>query len=660
MSRRLTAALAALPLALTLAIPQAEALPPEATSFDATIQLDGTTPQQLPRARQTRSTTTKAVTVDLIGRDGKPGIRPSEAVITDLDHPTGFYFAEPGEVLDLPPGRYAAAATIYSPIPGQWMPALTTVASPEFRVDTARHLTLDARPGQPVTLQVDRPDAQIIDQRLGVRLNNSNGTHYSLTAGGNSQLYAVPTDSPQLDWYLQAQVEKPQGSLTVTAPDRFKVPVEWALEQPRLAGRHDLAMIDVGHALPTDLRGKDLRGKLAVFTLSPAEADQYGVRVQALAKAGAKAAVLYLTEILKFSTKDGTALPVLLSIGPEGSRLARTGARVSIEGIDASPYHYELAFPHRGGIPHGRNYHPANRDLAAVHTSFHALGNDRWASANTYPVLGDLEMHDFSPSSLAGTTQTQYFSPAPITWSRSWRSGQQVFRPQDTTFTKGHSTEHWAKAVLAPSLPTQTPDGQPPATRTADTLRINIPLRSDSAGNSGFVGEDNSSFGDQGETRLYADGRLLGRTDTPGLGTFQVPAKPTTYRLVTEVTRTLPELPLSNKVIADWTFHSAGGQSKLPLPTIGFDPKLDLQNSAPAGRAFTFPVTSSDTLTSVEASYDNGATWHTAVLRKNGSAWSATVTHPKTAGFVSLRAEAKDAQGNKAVISVLQAYRLTH
>ena len=492
-----------------------------------------------------------------------------------------------------------------------------------------------------------------------MRLNNINGTHYSITAGGDSQLYAVPSDSLQLDWYLQAQVEKPQGSLTVTAPDRFKVPVEWTLEQPRLSGRHDLAMVDVGHALPTDLRGKDLRGKLAVFTLSPAEADQYGARVQALAGAGAKAAVLYLTEILKFSAKEGAALPVLRSIGPEGRRLAHTGARVTIEGIDASPYQYDLVFPHRGGIPHGRNYHPVDRDLAAVHTSFHALGNDREASANTYPVLGDLEMHDFSPSSLAGTTQTQYFSPAPITWSRSWRSGQQVFRPQDTIFAKGHSTEHWAKAVLAPSLPTQTSDGQPPATRTADTLRINIPLRSDSAGNSGYVGEDNSSFGDQGETRLYADGRLLGRTDTPGLGTFQVPAKPTTYRLTTEVTRTVPELPLSSKVVADWTFRSAAGQSKLPMPTVGFDPQLDLQNSTPAGRAFTFPVTSSDTLKSVEASYDNGATWYAASLRKNGAAWSATVQHPRTGTFVSLRAEAKDAQGNKAVITVLQAYRLT-
>lgn len=139
-----------------------------------------------------------------------------------------------------------------------------------------------------------------------------------------------------------------------------------------------------------------------------------------------------------------------------------------------------------------------------------------------------------------------------------------------------------------------------------------------------------------------------------------MPAEPTTYRLATEVTRTLPELPLSNKVIADWTFHSAAGQSELPLPTIAFDPRLDLQNSAPAGRAFTFPVTSSDMLTSVEASYDNGATWHTAALRKNGSAWSATVTHPKTGSFVSLRAEAKDAQGNKALITVLQAYRLSH
>jgi hypothetical protein len=647
MPRRLIAALAALALTTPLiAFTPASSAPTRTTSFDANIQLDGTTPP-IPRAPKKRSTG-KAVTVQLIGRDGKTGISPSTAVITNLDGPAGWYFAGPGDVLDLPSGRYAAAATIYTPIPGQWRPSLTTVGISEFRVDAARQVTLDARPGRPVTLEVDRPDAQIVDQRLGIRLNG-NGTDFTLTAGGHSDLYAVPNSSPRFDWFFQSQSERPQASLTVTAPATFKVPVEWTLEQPRLSGRHDLTMIDVGHALPADLISKDLHGKLAVFTLDPAEAGQYGVRVQALAAAGAQAAVLYLTEMLRFSPQEGDTLPVLLSLGPEGSRLARTGTRVTIEGTEASPYQYNLAFAHRSGIPAGQSYRPTDRDLAAVHSSFHALSNDRGASANTSAALDDLQMQDFGAISLSGTVQVQYFSPTPITWSRSWRSGRQVFRAGDTRLAKGCSTVHWGKSVL----------GLPPATRTGDTLRFNIPLRSDSAGHGGYVGPDNDSFGDQGQTRLYADGRLLGRTDTPGLGTFEVPAKPTKYRLVTDVTRTLPELPLSNKVIADWTFRSTAGQSKLPLPTVGFDPQLDLQNSTPAGRTFTFPATSSDTLESVEASYDNGATWHAAALRKSSSAWSATVQHPRTATFVSLRATAKDARGNKAVITVLQAYRLS-
>jgi len=609
---------------------------------------------------------THAVKIDMIGRNGKAAISPSETVIADLEDPEAWYFARPGETLQLPAGRYAAIAAVYSVFPGQFRPAMTSVAEPTFQVDAARTLTLDARPGQRVKLEVEQPDAQILEQRAGLRISH-NGSHFSLTAGGNSELYAVPTAGthPHLDSYLRVQLEKPQASLTATAPERLRVPVEWVLEEPRLAGRHELEVVDVGHALPAEIKAKDLRGKLAVFTLSPAEADRYGVRVQALADAGARAAALYLTAMLKISARDGKAIPVLLSLGNEGSGLARA-TRAVVEGIAASPYHYELAFAHSGGIAPGMTYRPANRELARVQAGYYSLGAERVGYANIGARQNDLEMFDFPSRILTGTRQTRYFSPQSITWSRVLRTGYQAFRPADSTYARGRADEHWGKAVLAPSLLGLDRDGLPLASREGDAITVQLPLRSDSDGNLGFVGEDDSSSGDTGDTELFADGRLVSRSGEPGRGTFKVPATASTLRLTSEVTRTLPQWPLSSKVTAEWTFH-ASRTGVLPLLTIGFDPAVDLQNSAPAGGPFTFPVTvhrqpgstgGPATLRSVEISYDDGVTWKRAKLHRTPTGWTATVSHPSGALFASLRATAHDAHGNNFTTTITHAYHL--
>jgi hypothetical protein len=90
-------------------------------------------------------------------------------------------------------------------------------------------------------------------------------------------------------------------------------------------------------------------------------------------------------------------------------------------------------------------------------------------------------------------------------------------------------------------------------------------------------------------------------------------------------------------------------------------------NVAPAGKAFSIPVTvgrTSDssarpnrTLTA-EFSTDDGRTWQPATVRGSGDRRTVQVTNPAGPGFVSLRANATDAAGNTAAVTVLRAYEV--
>ena len=58
----------------------------------------------------------------------------------------------------------------------------------------------------------------------------------------------------------------------------------------------------------------------------------------------------------------------------------------------------------------------------------------------------------------------------------------------------------------------------------------------------------------------------------------------------------------------------------------------------------------------VQVSYDDGATWQPAGLRRSGGGWSATVTHPAGTGHVALRAQATDGRGSTVQQTIIRAY----
>ncbi|MEV4161951.1 hypothetical protein [Nonomuraea dietziae] len=250
-------------------------------------------------------------------------------------------------------------------------------------------------------------------------------------------------------------------------------------------------------------------------------------------------------------------------------------------------------------------------------------------------------------------------------WLRFFRErgpegGETVLESPLTGYTPALTyRESWNRGVFSPALvpADEYSDG---LTRTGDVIRANVPMYGDGAGHAGWAATTRA------RTALYRDGELFAEHPAVGGKGFRVPPGAADYRLVVETERGAPAA-LSTRTSTAWTFRSehAEGDDPLPLPVsvVRFSPALDARNTARSGGIYRIPVRVERQRGStvgevrdltVEVSFDDGATWNPAQIRKG----RVTVRHPAAAGFVSLRARAADAAGNTVEQTVIRAYRI--
>lgn len=113
---------------------------------------------------------------------------------------------------------------------------------------------------------------------------------------------------------------------------------------------------------------------------------------------------------------------------------------------------------------------------------------------------------------------------------------------------------------------------------------------------------------------------------------------------------------MSTHVTADWTFTDPAAAAH--LPAVRMAPALDAAGTAPAGQAFTIPMTADATAVTLEVSYDDGTTWQPATVTRTGTGtFSAAVEDPATPGYASVKVHATG--GTAAVTeTVVHAYRI--
>ncbi|MCD2469116.1 S8 family peptidase [Streptomyces sp. MBT42] len=613
------------------------------------------------------------VTLKVLDRDGKPTRGIAAITDTSLDKavlPETYPVGEDGTVvLRVPRGEHSFIAEIshYSP---DWsmLHEYTYGAQPGTLIDSDRTFTFDGSRASRVTMATPRP-SETNRLRVGIASSPSSRVlvhNREVWLGGETAVYSVPS--------------------ATTDPALFESRVGWSLSAPALSARlagHGGRALDVSYfqgwtgsarfdgnrTLRVARPGEDVRGKLALVKRDSGTTTY--AQVDAAADAGALAVLVYNDTpggwlAGNWGQKE-TRIPAMTVSGTEGERLlALTGARITFSGTAVSPYAYELLTYRAGGIPADQRHRVRTGELATVDSRFHGTtaGAEAGYSRLTHSPMQTVANFAFGRMPLQRTL-TEYVTTGVRTYEAMklgpvWTAGGtwQVTAP--TTFTPGQQVRRdWNKAVVRTALPSSLDQA---AAREGAVAGITAAGLLDSGQGQWAVVRNGT---DKELTTVYRDGTLLGTAPAAAVA-FPVVPERAEYRVVTDVQRDEAGWNTSTKVRTDWRFHSAQGEGRTLLPVLSVDYRLgtDLANSARARsrtsvdlgvrhpKGLAGPAVTGVTLW---ASYDDGASWRQIRLdgRLNG-----TIDNPATAGFVSLRVTATDADGNSVDQTVTRAYQV--
>ncbi|MFE9834628.1 S8 family serine peptidase [Streptomyces sp. NPDC005551] len=544
------------------------------------------------------------------------------------------------------------------------------LAAPGITLDRDREVTLDGRALQEIDAKVDR---RTETRQLLMEYDRS---------GGGSDLFGAVQVPVTYDSVFAA----PTGKVTEGG---FEYRTVWRLGKPLLAvegigeavvqpggtlteGRSRLPLVDAGTFEGGVLTG--VRGKAVLVR----KADGTEPAALAAAAQDAGAAALFVTDDAPgrlsawFGTDDNADRPLqIATVNAADAARLRAAGRVDMTGTRNTPYVYDLSEGHRGAVPRGDlTYAPGRSELAVLDTRFHAVkpadgGEFRYSLTDTFPVgIGFRERIDLPAERTdyvsTATGQRWHESVTMADGALEERSG--VLRYRGGT----HTVLDWFKPVWHPWLGTGLGWGQQ---RAGNRLQFNTPGWGDS-------GPDHTGFGDawsEGNgmtqvTEVHQDGVLVDRRTGSGTYVWDAPADEHGYRVVTTTSLDADRWKLSTRGRSEWTFRSAATPEDrwtlLPLLNLGYDLDTDLAGDVRGGRV---PVaihaeyvagaagTGSIGDGKLEASYDDGRTWRAVPLSGSAAAWRGTLTVPRDARYVSLRASARDDRGGSVRQEIIRA-----
>ncbi|QYC40264.1 Serine protease AprX [Nonomuraea coxensis DSM 45129] len=634
------------------------------------------------------------VTLKVLDRDGKPTTDGIATVydfnLDTLNVPEQYPVEADGTVvIRVPRGEHAFWADIFH-YSTDWnrLWEYTYGAEPGAFIDSDRTITFDGSKAGPVTMETPKP-SETDKIRLGLAARNSAGTNWfglEQWASKETKVYSIPTQATssllesRVGWTLSA----PEVEARVVSPGGGPINAEYFRGRggsARVDGTKVLPMVDAGTGRAEDYAGLDVKGKLALVKRS-AGLTHYQQADNAAA-AGAGAVIIYNDNPDNWGADNArttaTAIPAMTLSGAEGVRLADLAARgevkVQFTGTAVSPYAYELLKYHQGGVPADQRYRVRTGELATVHSSFHAaepgtIGGYARVMASPMqsrayflldPVVMPRPLTEFVTADVTTWEETRVGAP--------WEDGHVTQSTEQTKLKAGQRVSRdWNKAVVRTALAPAQPDS---AFRSGRTGLLQATGLADTA-NQFVAGHTLTDLYKELAT-VYRNGERLGSAPYLYFSFPMVPER-AEYRVVADVERKQPWWTTSTKVNTEWTFHSeqAGdGVTPLPILSADFDLDVDQANSVSVhtplqvGLGLRYPKGMAG-LRIDEAklwtSYDDGATWQQVELAAGGdTAFTGTIKNPgsaKAGGFVSLRVQATDADGNTVLQTVNRAYRL--
>ncbi|MED7822948.1 PA domain-containing protein [Streptomyces chiangmaiensis] len=597
-----------------------------------------------------------------------------------------FDFDSPGVLtLQLPAGTWSL---------GQWMQVegshgpqsrgRALVAVPQFDLNRDTTIVLSAAKARQMKLLTPRES-----RSSALRVDY---TRAFTDAGNQVMSFLVPRTEDSL-WAV------PTGKVT---EGTFDVRTRWRNEQPALKismggtafddmlvrrgtkplskGSHRLKPVYVGQGAAADYQGRDVRGKAVVVDRN----DTVGLSEQAATAASAGAALLLVVndgpgpvEPLAF---DSIAPINIATLGQEdGRRLisqaTESGTALDVYSNPTTEYLYDVVRKYHNQIPTDLAYRPDTGDLARVDMSFR---NYRPAQATDfrYDVYPESDWWAIGWPEIPGQGQgnrTDYVSPDVQFRESAMVTGETRVIAADKHYSAGSRTAaNWFSPIQRPRVSY----GNTMLSRQDDALFAFVAGWGDAgADRMGYA----SDPGVQAKTSIYQGDTLLAQSpdyyaSATGLKPERLP-----YRIVSEFSRGTWASPYSTRTRTVWDFTSAAGQQyqNLPLPLVqlDYDVNTDFSGKASRDAAFTIkpakpsgqwpkayaelpPAAFQDG--TLQLSYDDGATWHPAHLTRtpDGRGWRTELNAPEGARFVTLRAGARDSDGNAVEQTIVRAFGL--
>ncbi|MFE7166119.1 S8 family serine peptidase [Streptomyces sp. NPDC057616] len=607
------------------------------------------------------------LTVRVKDRDG--AATPADLVVQQLAEGADATPAHVGDsgmlALRLRPGTYSLTSFLdVRGSHGADSLGLGFLAAPEITLDRDRAVTLDGRRLRELRAVVDRrtETRQLLME-------------YDRDANGSDLFGAVQVPVKYDSVFAAPTAKVTQGGFEYRTVWRLGKPqldvkgVGEAVVQPGgtlVEGHTVLPLVDVGSGPFDGVRGKAVLARLA------GGADPSAL-AQAAQDAGAKA--LFVTDDAAgrlntwWGGDDNSDRPLqIATVNAADAARLRAAGRADMTGTRNTPYMYDLSQGHRGAVPdRDLTYAPGGRELATLDTKFHAArpvdgGEFRYSITDTFPIgLGFLERIDYPAE------RTDYVSTGPgQLWHESVTAADGALEERSglVDYDGGtHRTLDWFRPVWHSWLGTGLGWGQQ---RAGNQLQFNTPGWGDS-------GPDHTGFGDvwsdgsgmSQTTEVYLDGTLVDRRTGSGAYVYDAPADEHTYKVVTDTALDAGRWKLSTEGHAEWTVRSAATPDDrwtfLPLINLGLDVGTDLKGDVPGGKRLPVgvfaeyvkgaPGTGTIGGRTLQVSYDDGTSWRAVPL----TGGRGTLTVPRDASYISLRASAADDRGGSVTQEIIRA-----
>ncbi|RRR99266.1 hypothetical protein [Glycomyces terrestris] len=343
------------------------------------------------------------------------------------------------------------------------------------------------------------------------------------------------------------------------------------------------------------------------------------------------------------------------------------------------PYAYHLAFHDPAGFPADPAYAVDDDDLAEVETEYRHLGTPGAGQTCDY---GDYTGRQIGMGfcllvdTAVPSERTVYYTAGPeIHWDSSLQAGE--------LDAEGFLLDGFVNAQEAVFAPGETERVMP---RGGLSAAVSYAVRADEDGGQvlgaalGLVGGGNDEVlilvGAKGNATLSRDGETIAAAE--GMDFYwenllaALPAGDAgRYTITAETTAPSTVNRFGTSATAAWTFDSApvaaGGVEEIPLPVVqlasddiegGYAPRRGCQElTLTLAANEDGPVVHAVDMT-FEVSYDDGATWTSVDLDRDGDTAAAALVHPRGARWVSVRMTAVDDRGTEVEHTAIRAYGL--